>query len=417
MPRQRASNHRVPSPGRAGRRWLPVVAAVAVVAAMATVTAAAWAVGGRAGGPSRRHPGSGGRPVAGAHPWAPRPPSPAPSGSASVSPAPSGSAPSSSPARSGTTSTSARATSPAAGATVPAGGCGAQVWQHLAACGWPGPGNTGYPAGQVFGRTVNGAYTVTQDGTVIDGWRVTGGIAVRAKNVTIRNSWITSDFKGANGSGVVNVNPGASATVEHNLIDGLNATHACVWHEGSAMTARFNECRGVNDGMFSWATTEGQDGTGDNFHIEDNWLHGFTTAAANGHIDGYQTEGARHGVIRHNTFDVSQDQDSAVAIWNSRKTSDDILVEHNLMAGGGFAVYAEDYSPSEASPAGGYAVTNIRFVNNVFSTIHFGCVGNWGVWYVRGAPTDGWNRSGNTVLETGEKIDTRNPTNRGSECR
>ena len=61
-------------------------------------------------------------------------------------------------------------------------------------------------------------------------------------------------------------------------------------------------------------------------------------------------------------------------------------------------------------------MTNIRFVNNRFSTIHYGCVGYWGVWYPRGAPTDGWKRTGNTVLETGATIDTGNPTNNGSLC-
>jgi hypothetical protein len=221
---------------------------------------------------------------------------------------------------------------------------------------------------------------------------------------------------GAGGSGVVNINPGFSATVDHCTLDGLNATHACVWHEGSTMTATHNDCEHVNDGMFAWATTVGVSGTGDNFDIEDNWLHDFTTQAANGHIDGFQTEGAMHGIIRHNTFDVSQNQDSDVAIWNSRKSSDDILVDDNLMAGGGFAVYVEDYDPSEASPAGGFSVTNVRVTNNKFSTVHYGCAGFYGVWYPRGNPTDGWKRSGNVILETGVNVDNGNPTFNGNPC-
>jgi hypothetical protein len=38
------------------------------------------------------------------------------------------------------------------------------------------------------------------------------------------------------------------------------------------------------------------------------------------------------------------------------------------------------------------------------------------VWYPRGAPTDGWNRSGNVVLETGQNIDKVNPTYQGWTC-
>jgi hypothetical protein len=91
-------------------------------------------------------------------------------------------------------------------------------------------------------------------------------------------------------------------------------------------------------------------------------------------------------------------------------------VSDNLIAGGGFSVYAEDYSPSETSPSGGYSVTDIHFTNNVFSTHLFACVGSYGVWYTRGAPSDGWQRSGNKVLETGQTIDNANPTANGHAC-
>jgi hypothetical protein len=291
------------------------------------------------------------------------------------------------------------------------------VWSNLVACGWAGAGNTGYPDGQVFSRTVTGGLTISVDGTVIDGYRISGGVTVNAKNVVIRNSWITNSAGGVSGSGVVKVLNGASATIDHNLLDGQNATHACLWHEGASMTATANECTQVNDGIFSWASTVGVDGTGDNFTIADNWLHSFTTLAANGHVDGFQTEGAKTGVIRHNTFDVSQDQTSAIAIWNTRKNASNIAVSNNLIQGGGFSIYAEDLSPSEASPAGGYTVTNITFTDNRFSNSRYACVGTYGVWFTRGAPSDGWRRSGNVLLETGQNLDGNNPIVNGWECR
>lgn len=263
---------------------------------------------------------------------------------------------------------------------------------------------------------MSGGLVVTVDNTVIDGWKISGGVQVRARNVTIRNSWITLSAGGASGTGVVNINPGASALIERSTLDGLNATHTCVWHEGTAMTVQRVDCRDVNDGIFMWATQVGVDGAGDNFVIQDNWLHAFTTAAANGHVDGIQTEGAKHGVIRHNSIDVTQGQTSAIALWNGRKSTDDVQVDHNLIAGGGFSVYVEDYSPSESSPAGGYTVTNVSLTGNVFSTVHFACVGYWGVWFPRGAPSDGWTRSGNRVLETGQSVDSGNPTANGQVC-
>ena len=141
---------------------------------------------------------------------------------------------------------------------------------------------------------------------------------------------------------------------------------------------------------------------------------------ANGHIDGYQTEGAGNGLISHNTYlmtsDSGNDSNSAIAIWDGYRSSHDITVQNNLIAGGGFSIYAEDYSPSEASPSGGSSVTAINFNNNKFSTKLYGCVGYYGVWYTRGAPTDGWHRSGNVVLETGAKVDSTNPTSNGYLC-
>jgi Domain of unknown function (DUF4082) len=316
----------------------------------------------------------------------------------------------------GTTSTPTNKTTKASSKT-PALCNTSAVWSNLTTCGWPGAANTGYPDGQVFAKTVTGGLTVSVDGTVIDGYKISGGVTVNAKNVVIRNSWITNSAGGVDGTGVVKILQGASANIDHNLLDGLNATHACIWHEGASMVATANECTGVNDGIFSWATTVGVDGTGDNFTIADNWLHNFTTLAANGHVDGYQTEGAKNGVIRHNTFDVAQDQTSAIAIWNSRKNASNIAVTNNLIQGGGFSVYAEDYNPSESSPASGYTVTNITFTDNRFSNSRYACVGNWGVWYTRGAPSDGWHRTGNVLLETGQNLDSNNPIVNGWECR
>ncbi len=313
--------------------------------------------------------------------------------------------------------TTAAPTTPTATTPPPALCKTSAVWSNLVACGWAGAGNTGYPDGQAFSNTVTGGLTVSVDGTVIDGYRISGGVTVNAKNVVIRNSWITNSAGGVNGTGVVKILNGASATVDHNVLDGQNATHTCIWHEGASMVATANECTGVNDGIFSWASTVGVDGTGDNFTIADNWLHNFTTLAANGHVDGYQTEGAKNGVIRHNTFDVAQDQTSAIAIWNGRKSAANIAVSNNLIQGGGFSIYAEDYNPSESSPAGGYTVTNITFTDNRFSNSRYACVGNWGVWFTRGAPSDGWRRSGNVLLETGQNLDGNNPIVNGWECR
>lgn len=350
-------------------------------------------------------------------------------------------APSTSPVHSSTPATSSPAPSTSAPPTssstpiptpttsAPAGCANPKnPWSTLEACGWAGPGNTGYQAADCpNGLTVNSGSTtrviaVTTDNTVLSCQRITGSLDIQAKNVVIKDSYVSYDGGGVGGSGVIKIEDGASATVDHVEINGLNHTHSCVWLQGTAATVRSINCYGINDGIFSWADTKYSATTGDNFSISDSYFHGFTTNAANGHIDGYQTEGANNGVIHHNTYQMTTDADSAIAIWDSLKSSSNIAVSNNLIEGGGFSVYAEDYSPSESSPAGGFTVSNITFTNNVFSTHLSGCVGGYGTWFYRaswtyqGGPTDGWHRSGNTVLETGENIDASNPHVKGVLC-
>src|ERR1700704_4890457 len=70
--------------------------------------------------------------------------------------------------------------------------CTNDVWHHLEACGWAGPANTGYPFGTILKATMG--RTITVDGTVIEGEKIVGALRIAAKNVTIKNSWIISDF-------------------------------------------------------------------------------------------------------------------------------------------------------------------------------------------------------------------------------
>jgi hypothetical protein len=308
---------------------------------------------------------------------------------------------------------------------------GSYVWAHLKRCGWAGALNTGYRTASCPGhrlvrnsgsakRTIH----IRKANTLIKCESITGCLSIEAKNVTIRDVGIacTSGRTGenANGTAVIKVQDGASATVNHVTVNGMKGVHACIWHQGTKLAVNALNCRQVNDGIFSWADTSYSSTTGNHFTVTNSYFHAFTTRTANGHIDGYQTEGAAYGLIKHNTYKMTSDDknstDSAIAIWDGIRSSHDIRVQGNLIEGGGFSVYAEDYSPSEGSPRGGHSVTKVSFVNNVFSRHLFGCVGYWGVWYPRGKPTDGWRRSGNVVLETGAKIDTRNPSSGGHVC-
>jgi hypothetical protein len=333
------------------------------------------------------------------------------------------------------------------GATSTPGYChtgGAALWGDLAACGWPGPTNTGPKLSQCPGHrlvsrggSLGQAIVIRTPGAVVACQKIRGMLFVEAPHVVIKNVTIiaNSGKKGtqANGTADITVADGASATVTNATINGDNGVHACIWHQGARLTVTAVNCYGVDDGIFSWADTGSKstaaEASGGHFTIRDSYFHGFTHATSNGHEDGYQTEGAGNGLIEHNTYRMTASADSAIAIWDSLKSSHHITVTGNLITGGGFAVYAEDYYPGDGGPGqpsstGGFSVTGIRFSNNVFSTFASGCVGRFGVWFDRpawapyhGGPTDGWRRSGNRVLETGENIDSHNPSLNGALCR
>lgn len=294
-------------------------------------------------------------------------------------------------------------------------------WADLEGCGWPGTGSTGprtanCPNGLTpNGTSTTGKVTITEDNAVLSCQRFSGTVVIQAKNVTIRDSSVTVDGQGGNGGGAIVVNDGGTAVIEYVEIDGLGRSHACVWHQGEGVTVTAIECRGMVDGLVAWPRTEFSPTAGDNFVLRDSYFHSFTHAASNGHIDGFQTQGATNGVIEGNVFDMPASGNSAVSIWNTRKNASDIQVIGNLMTGGQFTVYAQDNHPSTTG-SGGNTVTDITFTNNRFSTRADVCVGNWGPWYhdpklsYSAGPTDGWNRSGNVIVETGQNIDGGNHT-------
>jgi hypothetical protein len=305
---------------------------------------------------------------------------------------------------------------------------GAALWGNLAACGWPGPATTGPDLAKCpghrlvpMGGSLARRMLIRRPGTVISCRKITGMLIIKAPNVTVRNSAIISNSgrtgESANGTADIFVSDGASATIEHVQINGDDGVHACIWHQGTRLFVNAVNCYGVDDGIWSWADNSYSWSSGDHFTIKNSYFHGFTARTSNGHEDGYQTEGTAHGLIEHNTYLMTARADSAIAIWDGLRSSHDITVRHNLITGGGFAIYAEDYNPgSGAASAGGYSVTRIWFTGNVFSTYASACVGKFGVWFARpawapyhGGPTDGWHRHGNRVLETGESIDGSNP--------
>ncbi len=220
------------------------------------------------------------------------------------------------------------------------------------AVAYPGPANTGVPAGTTM--KASGSVTVTTPGTVIDGLDITGTLVVKADNVTVKNTRVKSTdywpvYIADSATGVV---------FTDSEVDGLGTKGA----EGSsgvvggkATLQRLN-IHGVENGIVPGSGTT----------LRDSWIHDLA-AAGSPHYDGVQIDGGQSDItLRHNTIDVStQTQTSAVMIDNYDGPVDRITVEGNVLRGGGYTVY------SDGQFAGG-PITGVVFNDNRLGSGYYG---------------------------------------------
>ena len=353
-----------------------------------------------------------------------------------------------------------------AGGTLPAycSTGGTQLWNNLATCGWPDATNTGPDMSKCPNGLSNlSSPTVDQDGFItfstanqnISCKTINGCVLIHASGVTIQNSIIKAcdgagwdiahgnqltknpadDFAALSNEDFSNTNWGSTVTIDHVEIDGLRRVHECIFHGGHSLRVNAMNCHDVNDGvLMNGSTSFGfVSSASDDFQITDSYFHDFTHSTSNGHIDGIQTEGSQCNnclnIIRHNTLlmtayadsnthpnfgtnpvtlettNYSKDStNSAIALWDSIKNTNNILVDNNLVTGGTATVYAEDYNNDavathqvdlgQTSSVGGFDLTKVYFLNNSFSDIIYGtsgadgstpgCIGYYFPWAYRG---------------------------------
>ena len=244
-----------------------------------------------------------------------------------------------------------------------------------------GPSKTDYPdetntgaKGTLTPRS--GDITVNDDGTILENIDLKGAIRVYADNVTIRNVKITT------GGYWPILFDGTGGVVEDSTIVGTVDSQACVG--GSGMTIRRLNCSGAGDGV-----KLGSDST-----MTDSYIHDLGTGPES-HNDGCEL-GSSNVTVRHNTILNAQGQTAAVFIGASAPSMN-ILVEDNVLAGGGYTVYGPDPGSS-----------TVKFVNNKFSTRYFAKSGFYGpVAYWKTGSGNEW--SGNVWMDGASAGKTLNP--------
>jgi hypothetical protein len=140
----------------------------------------------------------------------------------------------------------------------------------------------------------------------------------------------------------------------------------------------------------------------DHITATDNYIHDiFTPVGQIWHADGIQTANTASSLtVTHNTIFLTGAETGAVNLVGrppgSGDTLTDVLVDNNLMAGGSYTVYV-----------GADVNTNVRILNNKYSTRYSSKVGAFNIYYP--VFLSGITISGNTIYETGAPADVNLP--------
>ena len=224
------------------------------------------------------------------------------------------------------------------------------------------------PAGTTL--TSVDSLTVNTNNAVVNAISTTGCVVVRGYGVTIKNSKI--------GCVVITESAADPANPRATIQDTEIVCPIGSWNTGIRFS-NFNAYRlnihGCENGL----------DIGTNVTVKDSFIHDLAEGP-DLHTDGIQSGDGSSSTIQHNT--IYAVNTSAININSDARgpNSHDVLVQDNLLAGGGWTLYCP-IPPS----------TNFRIINNAFSTIFSPKVGLYGP----ASACSGEIESGNVYQQTG----------------
>ena len=195
---------------------------------------------------------------------------------------------------------------------------------------WPGPTNTGVPAGTVLRNS--GSLDLRTAGQVITNLNIVGCVAVRASNVIIRRSKITCN------SPTYSIRVYDTATnliVEDVEINGSGRNSAAVCCTN--YTLRRLNIHNVIDGPRLSTRTS----------VVDSWIHDLNRVPSS-HNDTLQTTGGSNIIVRHNRLEpykASTNDPFNACIMIGSTTSDavrNLTFENNYCNGGNYSIGVRD---------------------------------------------------------------------------
>ncbi len=296
----------------------------------------------------------------------------------------------------------------AAASSAPASAATTSCASAPSSCGYPDATNTGVPAsvklttvgtgaGQVssgpgWSLTTGGWVQVTGAGATLSGLNIPYNVNIVANNVTLNNDKIT--VGGPNSIGV-SLRHTSGVTVENTTISGIDAASNRVM---TGIKDVFSDSSGLTVNKCNIAQFE----TGiqvESGLVENNYLHnpGFVSGD---HTNGVMSNGATTPLtITHNTIYNNLTQTDDIGLFEDFSGQGNRTITNNLLAGGGYSIYAG------ATNESAYGVpTNIVITGNRFAATYYSTGGAYGtVSYFDGSgagnkwTSNTWDTSGATI--------------------
>jgi hypothetical protein len=268
------------------------------------------------------------------------------------------------------------------------------------ACGFPDIESVGVktPASQL--RVVNRNVTLSTEGQVYENKDVKGCITVGAPNITIRNVKVTCrgfyPIRAFDHPGVVieDVEVDMGGNLSTGGVEASQVRRTFV-HNGSDCGG-FNQDQVYEDNLCSLGPDANDDGWADS--------DGFCSGSG-AHFDGYQSGSVVQNVtIRHNTIRNPCSQTSAILVGYIEAPSSDIVIDRNLVAGGGYTIYCDQNH-----------ISDVTFTSNRFATTFFRRAGYYGPTAACGGSNV--KASGNLWDDTGAPLPRRRARGHGRSRR
>jgi hypothetical protein len=210
----------------------------------------------------------------------------------------------------------------------------------------PTAANTGWqPTGVTL--TASGSISITTQGTVVESKDVSGTITIQANNVTIKRCRVRSSSYYP-----IHVVSGTGITIEDTEVDGQGGSSKAIYISNGQVTVQRCNIHDSEDGL-------SLNGTG-GLTIINNYVHSPRHDSA-GHSDGFELYSGAHMTIQNNNFDYTGGNTSASNFSNWGGAIDDVLYDHNWLAGGSYNLYV-DGSFSSSNYISHVRITNNRWI-------------------------------------------------------